>query len=432
MTPLVLKVRKTINKTPSLKKNFTWTFSGNFIYALSQWLILIILAKLGKPETVGKFSLGLAIVTPVMTFANLNLRSIQITDTRHEFKFHEYLNLRIFSVIIGFGLISGICIFSNYSLYTKIIISLIGITKAIETIGEIIYGYFQYNERMDIISKSLIGKAILSVTFLGFLFFLTNDLVNGIIGLFSAWTIMLIFFDIPQLLILNSNKITLKNYFFYFSAYNLSLKKDRGLKLFWMALPLGISIMLISLNVNIPRYFIEYNLGEYELGIFSSISYMVIAGNMVINSLGQAASPRLARYFAFNQITEFKKLLIQLIFIAFFLGILGVLIAFFFGKEILTLIYTKEYSVYSNLFVIIMFSSCIMYVAAILGYGMTAARYFKIQTPLFLVIVFITTILCMLLVPQYGLYGAIIAILISSFIQMFGSLSINIFILKKS
>ncbi len=55
--------------------------------------------------------------------------------------------------------------------------------------------------------------------------------------------------------------------------------------------------MMISFNFNIPRYFIAYYLGEAELGIFTAVSYIVHAGSLVMVALGQAVSPRLAKYF---------------------------------------------------------------------------------------------------------------------------------------
>ena len=55
------------------------------------------------------------------------------------------------------------------------------------------------------------------------------------------------------------------------------------------ALPLTLAGLLISLNTNLPRYFIEIHLGEASLGIFSAMAYLIVAGGMLITSLGQAA-----------------------------------------------------------------------------------------------------------------------------------------------
>ena len=58
------------------------------------------------------------------------------------------------------------------------------------------------------------------------------------------------------------------------------------------------------------------------------------------------------------------------------------------------------------------------YIASFLGYGMTAARYFKIQIPLFSIVVLINLLSCCWLIPKKGLIGAPIAILISFIAQV--------------
>ncbi len=91
----------------SLKTNFSWTLAGNVIYAGCQWGMLVILAKLGSPEMVGRFALGLAITAPVIMFTNLQLRSIQATDARGEYLFGNYFGLRLFATAIALLIIGG-------------------------------------------------------------------------------------------------------------------------------------------------------------------------------------------------------------------------------------------------------------------------------------------------------------------------------------
>ena len=68
----------------------------------------------------------------------------------------------------------------------------------------------------------------------------------------------------------------------------------RGSPVAWTALPVGLVLMLISLSVNVPRYFISHHHGQRELGVYSAIANLMVAGTMVMTALGQAASPRLA------------------------------------------------------------------------------------------------------------------------------------------
>ena len=83
------------NLPSSLSWNFGWVLSGNFAYALSQWAMLAVIARLGNASMVGIFALGLAVTAPIAMLANLQLRSILATDIANEFGFGEYLLLRL-------------------------------------------------------------------------------------------------------------------------------------------------------------------------------------------------------------------------------------------------------------------------------------------------------------------------------------------------
>ena len=56
--------------------------------------------------------------------------------------------------------------------------------------------------------------------------------------------------------------------------------------------------MLVNLNVNVPRYFIQWKLGTRELGIYSALAFLMSAGNLFVGALAQAVFVRLARFYA--------------------------------------------------------------------------------------------------------------------------------------
>src|ERR1051325_11414947 len=80
-----------------------WTVVGSVVYSACQWAILIVLAKLGSPEAVGQFALGLAVTAPVMLFANLQLSALHATAATREYRFGHYLALRL--VTTGLALV---------------------------------------------------------------------------------------------------------------------------------------------------------------------------------------------------------------------------------------------------------------------------------------------------------------------------------------
>jgi O-antigen/teichoic acid export membrane protein len=409
------------NKPLTLRRNFSWTFIGNLVYSGCQWGMLIVLAKLGSPEMVGQFTLGLAVTAPIIMFTNLQLRGVQATDAKQQYSFSDYLGLRLISTGLALLIITVISLSGGYQRETSFVIFLIGIAKAFESISDVFYGLIQQHERMDQIAKSLMIKGPLSLLLLGLGVYLSGRVIWGVLGLVFAWLVVLFGCDLPIGLLMVKQRRKLQPHWHWQTL----------IKLIWLALPLGFVMMLISFNANIPRYFIERYLGEQELGIFAALAYLMVAGGMVVNALGESASPRLAKYYAEGDLVAFRTLLLKLLGIAALMGGIGILVAIIGGRSILTLLYKPEYGEQTTLFIWLMVTAGINYISSFLGYGMTAARYFRIQMPLFITVASISAFACLWLLPKLGLLGAAIALLLGATVQALISSGVIIYVLHK-
>lgn len=395
-----------MNKKISFKKNFSWAFFGNAFFSASQWLLLIILAKLGSPIIVGTYTLGLAVVSPIIIFSQMQLRQVQVSDVKNNYNFKTYLNTRIITNGFALILILSVSYLSGYNMGIILIIMLIGILKTIDGISDIYYGYYQKKERMDLISKSRILKGILNV--ISFLIVLnyTNSLLYSVLTMVLFNLSVLIFYDH-----FNSRKHNL-----YSKKHKFKIIEFKNL--IWLSLPLGIVLMLTSLSSNVPRYFIEANYGLESLGYYSSIAYLMVIGTTFVTALGQVAAPRLAKYYADNRIKDFISLTKKFSFISLILGILGIVTTILFGETILKYAYTEEYMKYNNVFIVLMIAAAINYVGSIWGYCLTAAREFKIQPVLGAFWLITVLLFSFILIPKYGLLGAAYAQIITSLTQL--------------
>src|SRR5208337_449737 len=284
----------------SLRSNFSWTFAGNVVYAGCQWGMPIVLAKLGSPERVGQFALGRALTAPIIMLTNLQLRAIQATDARREYRFGHYLALRLATTALSLLVIAGIA--CAYRVETALVVLAVGLAKAFESLSDVVYGLLQAHERMDRIALSMMIKGPLSLLTMGAMVYFTESIVLGALALAGVWGLLLIAYDIPSGVRSLDRGDTLR------PRWELPALA----RLAWLALPLGIVMMLVSLNANIPRHFIEHCFGERELGIFAALAYFMVAGNTVVSALGQSASPRLARYYGKGDGRAFCLLLIKL------------------------------------------------------------------------------------------------------------------------
>jgi O-antigen/teichoic acid export membrane protein len=282
------------------------------------------------------------------------------------------------------------------------VILLVGLAKAFESISDVFFGLIQQNERMDRIAMSLMIKGSLSLFLLGMGVYISHSLIWGVVGLVCAWAIVLVGYDFRSgsLILTQMSQLQPRWHF------------KTLVKLGWLSLPLGFTEMLWSLNSNIPRYFIEHYLGEHKLGIFAAISYLIVAGRIVIKAVGSSAIPRLAKYYAAADVIAFRALLFKLLGISVLMGATVVLVALVAGKEVLTILYKPEYAQYTDLFVWLMVAAGFDYIFSSLNRGMMASRYFRIQLPLITLVSTTSAIISLLLVPTQGMQGAAIAMIV--------------------
>lgn len=394
----------------SLRANFLWSLAGNVVYAACQWGILVILAKCGSPELVGEFALALAVTAPVMIAASLSLRNVQATDALGEYDFRDYLSLRVLALALAMLVIAGIAA-AGYSAHLAAVIVLIGFAKGVEFVSDIVFGLLQQREQMDRIAISLIAKGVLSLAAVTAAMLLTRDLLITSAALAAVWTLMLLGYDLRVAARALGGARALWPRWNSRVLWRLAL----------LALPGGIVMTLIAFSGNVPRYFIEHHLGTRELGIFAALMYPITAGSTVVAALGQSAMPRLAQHYAHGEFTDFRRLLGRLVLIGLGLGVAGLALIRVAGAFLLEHLYQPEYAGYVTEFLWIGLACGIGFVASFLGYGMTAARFFRAQVPVFAATLVAIAAACAFLVPQFGLVGAALATAVGTIVQAIGS-----------
>lgn len=381
----------------------------------------VVLAKLGSPEDVGQFALGLATTAPIFMFATLRLRDVQATDANQEYLFGDYFALRLITTVLALSVVAIIVTVSGFQLQMALVILATGVSKAIEAVSDALYGLFMQHERLDRIAKSMMMKGPLSLIGLGLGFYLTGSVFWGVVGLALARATILLSYDFRNATLSFKPSSKLKG------LIPKDLPRPRWNaatlgKLAWLTLPLGFVTMLISFNTNIPRYFIDGHLGSYQLGIFAAVASFQKVAPTVVQALGRSASPRLAKYYGAYRATAFRGLTLKLIGIGVALGAVGVTVAFTLGRQILTLFYGPEYAL-PGLFALIMLAAGIDYIATMLLFVITSARYFRIQLPLHILTAGTIALASLLFVPSIGLKGAALALIIGNFVRAGGSLA---------
>ncbi|MBD8498335.1 lipopolysaccharide biosynthesis protein [Paenibacillus arenosi] len=363
----------------SLWHLFSWTLTGNVLYAACQWALLIILAQRGSVEDVGVFSLALAISAPIFLFTNMQLRGILATDTEQLYASGVYVQLRVISSCLALIATLGCAAMYMSSWETCIAIVLIGISKWFESISELLYGWWQQHHRMDWSAQSLILRGLLSLSLFGGAYLYTQSLLAALTVYALTWGGILIAFDIPRARRLE--------------GFTWSGSRRAGLQLLQQCWPMGIVMMLVSLQANVPRYFISDAYGEAALGYFSALMYVMVAATTVVSALGQSISPHLARAWSAVDRHALRAVLRKATYIIVAIGVGMTLGSWLLGSWLLTMLYGANYAQYSDLFLILTISTAFSCLGSLLGFALTAARVFRAQLVIHLCTVLITVVL---------------------------------------
>jgi O-antigen/teichoic acid export membrane protein len=407
----------------SLRASMQWALAGKVVYAACQWAILIVLAKWLTKEAVGQFMLGLAITTPIMLFSNLELGPVQATDARRRFRLGHYLALRLIVNALALGAIAGLAYGGGYEEQTAVVVLIVGLAKAIEMLSDVYHALLQQHHRMDRVAWSMMLKGVLSVTAVAAWLWLGGGIVGAAAALAATWGLVLLGYDVvsPAWLRKIEPDYVDESAAPYWDWPTLATLAGQSL-------PLGVRVMLLTLTLYVPRYFVEYHLGEGALGIFGALTYVAVVSQVLSNAIALAAAPRLARHHALGELPAFRRLVLKMVGMSVLVGGAAVLVALVAGEPILRLLYQREYAEHADLFTWIMLGAALWCVVIMLVAAANAARCQVSQAMAGIAVVLATLGSSAILIPSHALTGAAVASIIGGAVGVvaFGAIFLSI------
>lgn len=390
----------------SVWRNFSSYLVGVALYYLTQWGLVIVLAKLGSPATVGQFTLALAIASPVFLLTNLELATVQTSDLSNERTFGDYLGLRLLCSLAGALIILSIAWFSESGREIMSIMIWVTCAKFVETLSELCYGHLQKHERLDVVARSLLIRGLVSLAVMTIIFAATGDLAAGVVGQLVVWSIVFLGHDLVMIRRIQS----------------IRPRFQTGLmwSTFRTAFPLGAVAGVNGLAVQVPRYAVETFLGKHELGIFSAIASIAMMSSLITLAISRSTLPRLVKLYERMDMPAFKRLILRIMSSGAAIGVIGVVGALLFGNLLLTIVYSEAFAAQSQILVIAMINVGILATFSPVANGLLATKRFGIQIPIQLLKLLAVVLACLVLVPLFGTVGAAWATAISSVVSVSG------------
>jgi O-antigen/teichoic acid export membrane protein len=302
---------------------------------------------------------------------------------------------------------------NNFSTLQAAAIIIFATGRLIEGVSDIFYGYSQKKDRLDIVAQSMIAKGIISLGLFYISFKLFSSLSISLLSMVVGWSIPLLFLDIPR-----NRKLMFKSLDYSAICYHINIPRFRSL--FWLALPMGLTMFFIQLRNSIPRLILESGFGEQDLGVFAAMAYLILIGNTIVMALSQSSIARLSRYYILGNGEAFRALVIRLVLIGVCLGVVGVLIAMIAGQQLLSFMYGPDYAENIKVFIVVMLAGGLTYVGSFLGAPATAMRKFKPQLAIHSINAATMLGFGLFIIPKAGMIGAAWTMVVGACIMVIG------------
>lgn len=383
----------------SVRRSLSWTLFGELSFALSQWLSLMVIAKLGSPEALGRYSLGFAVATPIVIFAGLHLRPIYVVDVRSRWGFADFLGLRSLVLPLALVVVGAVCLVRGWPWQTAAVVMLVALVRVSESASDIYYARAQRAERMNPIGISRALRGLWSIVLLALGLAIADDVV-ALALVAAAMLLHTLLYDRRA-----AAKVEIPGD--PTGAATRPRWRPNALRsLLREALPMGVAATLLALSANIPAYVLEQQHGLAVVGILAAVLSIRQVSGVINMALGNAAIARLAKLAHANP-RGFWQLLGKLLGLVLLLNGAGLLVIALFGDLYLRWFYTPDYEPYLPQLLLASIAAVVLGLANLLSQTLTALSHFRAQLWINLVVVGLTIAVSMWLIPARGLDGAV-------------------------
>lgn len=380
----------------SLRQNIVSSLWGNSLYNLSQWIVIVVIARIGNPGQVGDYALSLAISGPIFLGVGLNLRIVQSTDASREWTPAEFMRLRMLLNVAALAVTMLVGALIGSDRWFFVTLMAMGLAKATEGASQVSYGYFQRRGRMDLVASSLGLRAVSGLTLFTVIFAVSGTVWLGILGLFVAWTAVgtsdrrhvngLLMTDLVRM-------------------QDAEVSWSRLLSLARLGVPVGVDAAISSLATNVPRYGISAALGQGALGLYTPIAYLGQLMSLVTGAVGSAVLPRLSDHHQAGAVRPFLRLVSLMIVLSVALSVTAVTGAYVLGEWVVSVLFGDEY-VNQALLIAVMVAFSLVTLQQSLGRALNATQSYTTYLAVDLVTTCVVAAAGLYLIEAHGLPGA--------------------------
>lgn len=328
-----MRSSSTRKQNESVGSDMMWNTIGTFFYFFCQWLLTILVVRLGSYTDAGIFSMVLSVSNLFYCISAYGVRNYQVSDVNGKFSDSDYIRFRHLCSLAALLFFLAVLPFLRLPLYTAVCSIVYLFYKFGDSYTDVLFGILQKRSEVKKIAVSYALKGIISLVTFCLAMILTHSLLAALlvntIGIFAV----ILLYDIKNEPDLKGDK--------------LSRSKIR--RLARDCFPLMLYSMLVPMLNFIMRYDIERVFGTEELGYFSSVTMVLSVLNVLMVSVFVILIPKITRMYQKREIGKIYRLSFLALGGFALLAIIGVLLGNWLGGPVFGLVFGKEILPYMNL-----------------------------------------------------------------------------------
>lgn len=318
-------------KALSIRANMIWNASGSLIYMAAQWLITVLVVRLSSGyDAAGLLALGMAVANIFVPIGYYKIRTFQVSDLDEEYSFGQYLGFRIVTIALSIVvmLVYGALTCPQDTWPTVVLYACFALGPVFV---DVLHGEEQRESRMDIIGISFILRGVLLLV----AFTLGMSLFNSL-NIALAMMTVATYLEIALFDGIAFYKVTAKPVKPVFDARAIR-------SLLVSCAPLVIASFFCWAVPSIPRQAMNDVLGEWFLGIYSSVASPVLIVQMCAQYIYAPLLTTFAKLLKEHDAKGFMRMILKVslailavaVFFGLFFGVLGEpLLVLIFGESI--------------------------------------------------------------------------------------------------
>ena len=381
-----------LNKKVSLKENTLWYTMGTLCSSATSFLLMIYVTRILGVDEAGVFSISYSVGQLMLSIGWFGTRQFQVSDVNEEFKFSDYLSLKLLTSIV---MIVGCIIYSfflHFNTYKLIVTFLYCLFLICDVFADLFSARFQQVDKLFLSGISYVIR-ILGYNFVILISLLCfKNLIFSIILAMLYSMLELILFDVQLI-----KKI---------SSVNVQFRIEKIISLIKNCFPLFISSFLTTFIVNVPKNAIELNFDSSIQTYYNIIfmpSYII---NLFCMFIFVPLYTSIANTWLNSTKDKFINIVVKLFIFDILLSIFVFVGCYFLGIPLLELVYGVELQSVKSSFLILIIAGCFTSMNSILSYIFTVVRKQKFMIYIYVVAMIVAQVMVQALTVKYGIFGA--------------------------